>query len=320
MSRNHCTRGTLAIGLLFAIPLANAAVTANAELGLTNFSKTATQTCAGCVAEATGSINTPPIGFSTSGIARASADYRTLRAFGRFDAFGPHTGTVINVVKADAMFEDTFFINDVALNGTPGVVEIPLDFSWSVIGSSVYPPGTSFQATNQLNVRFFAPNGSQTIANFFREDFNTSGSLGKGASSQIGSSGAFVSMPFTFTPTISVNFVFGQAIKVVSKLDIVMSAADYNQSGSTSLFGIDDAGNSAYWGGFAAVRNANGLLVQNYTVLSGSGTNWALSSIPVANVPEPGSLAMMVGGLGLVLALARRRNLPKAASVDKIAA
>lgn len=310
MKRNHWTEIALAIGLVLAIPPANADVKANAELGLTNFNKTATQTCAGCVAEAAGNINTPPIGFSTSGVARASADYGTLRAYGSFQAFGPHTGTVTDVVKANATFQDSFIINDVALNGTAGVVDIPIAFAWSVIGSSAYPPGTSFAATNQLTFRFFAPNGSQTIANFFREDFDTSGSLGKGAYSQVGTYGAFVSMPFTFAPTISVNFIFGQEIKVISTLDIVMSANDYNPMGSTSLFGIDDAGNSAYWGGFAAVRAANGSLVQDYTVQSGSGTNWALSSIPV---PEPGSWAMMLAGLGLVLPLLSWRKMQKVA-------
>ena len=314
MKRNHWTGMALTIALLLAIPPANADVTANAELGLTNFNKTATQTCAGCVAEATGNINTPPIGFSTSGVARASADYGTLRAYGSFQAFGPHTGTVTDVVKANAMFQDSFIINDVALNGTPGVVDIPIAFAWNVIGSSAYPPGTSFAATNQLTFRFFAPNGSQTIANFFREDFDTSGSLGKGAYSQVGTYGAFVSMPFTFAPTISVNFIFGQAIKVVSTLDIVMSANDYNTTGNTSLFGIDDAGNSAYWGGFAAVHAANGSLVQDYTVQSGSGTNWALSSIPV---PEPSSWAMMLAGLGLVLPLVHRRKMQKMALVGR---
>jgi hypothetical protein len=314
MKRNHWTGMTLAIGLVLAIPLANADVTAKVELGLTNLNKTATQTCAGCVAEATGNINTPPIGFSTSGVARASADYGTLRAYGSFQAFGPHTGTVTDVVKANAMFQDSFIINDVALNGTPGVVDIPIAFAWSVIGSSAYPPGTSFAAINQLTFRFFAPNNDQIIGSFFREDFDTSGSLGKGAYTQVGTYGAFVSMPFTFTPTISVNFIFGQAIKVISTLDIVMSANDYNPSGSTSLFGIDDAGNSAYWGGFAAVRAANGSLVQDYTVQSGSGANWALSSIPV---PEPSSWAMMLAGLGLVLPLLRWRKMQKVALVGR---
>lgn len=315
MKRYQWTGMPLAIGLLLAIPQANAAnVTANAELGLTNFNRTASQTCPGCVAEATGNINDPPIGFSTSGTASASADYGILKASGNFQAFGPHTGIVVDVVKANATFEDNFIIDKVGLTGTQGVVDIPLDFSWSVTGSSTFG-GTSFQASNKYSTRFFHSNNNNLIiANYFAEDFDSSGSLGRSASSQ-GSSGVFVKMPFTFQPTISLNFTYGEVIKVISTLDIVMSAKDYNTTGITSLFGIDDAGHSAYWGGFAAVRDASGTLVQGYTVQSGSGTNWALSSIP-ASVPEPGNLAMMVAGLGLVLPLVYRRNKATAAKAS----
>jgi hypothetical protein len=142
-------------------------VASSVELGLGNFSSTDTEDCAGCVAEAIGNFGTPPIAFSTSGTARASADYGTLRAFGRIDAFGEHTGSVVNGAKASASFQDTFFINSVSLNGQSGMVNIPINFVWSVTGASSYPPGTALQAISQYNVKFFAPNGSVTKALLF---------------------------------------------------------------------------------------------------------------------------------------------------------
>lgn len=242
--------------------------------------------------------------FSANGVARASADFGTLRAFGRFDGLGQHTGTISVGAKASASFQDTFFINDAALNGSPGTVSIPLDFAWSVIGASTYPPGTGFSADNQFSVRFFAPNGSQTIASFFREQFDTSGSLGQTASTQV--AGIFNGMPFTFQPTVNVNFIFGEAIKVVARLDIGISATDFSHTGITSLFGIDDAGHSAYWGGFASVVDGNGQPVTSYSVSAASGVDWSQSFVP--SIPEPASAALLLAGLGLVLSRSAWRN------------
>jgi len=293
---------TVAFGLLSGAPAADAIVSSSAELGLSTFNRTDSKDCTGCVAEASGSFGTPPIAFSASGIARASAEHGTLRAFAKIEAFGEHTGFVINVAKASASFQDTFFINSVALNGLPGTVNIPIAFNWNVTGASAYPPGTALQAINQFNVGFFGPSGNVMQAMRFREDFDNGGSMGTGASSQIGS--VFSIVPFTFRPTISLNFVFGQAIKVGSTLDILLSVKDFNTSGITSLFGIDDAGNSAYWGGFESVLDASGSPVLDYTLAAVSGVDWTRSTIPA--VPEPSSIVLMLAGLATILVMASR--------------
>ena len=292
--------------LFAALGSAHAAVSASVELGLGAYSRTESTACPGCVAQVSASLNTPPIAFSNSGTASASADFGTLKAYGRIEAFGEHSGSVIDVVKAKASFQDGFVVNHAVLNGTAGTVDISLPFSWSIIGASSYPPGTAFTATNQLTYRFFGPSGAQTLALFLREDLASSSGVFQSANTQGAMGSPFVGMPFGFMPTISLNFVFGQPIKVVSTLEIVMAVNDYNNSGITSLFGIDDAGNSAYWGGFAAVRDASGMAVLDYAVESGSGTNWALSRVPVASVPEPTEWALLMAGLGLVMPLARR--------------
>ncbi len=77
---------------------------------------------------------------------------------------------------------------------------------------------------------------------------------------------------------------------------------------------VCDAGNSAYWGGIRSVTNSNGAQLMDWSVSSGSGTNWQQSFIPATGaVPEPASWAMLIAGFGLVGATQRRRKVVVAA-------
>ena len=69
----------------------------------------------------------------------------------------------------------------------------------------------------------------------------------------------------------------------------------------SSATAVADLGNSLYWGGIDDVRLADGTSVQ-FNVLSASGTDYGISHIPVAEVPEPGTVGMiLLGGLALRL-------------------
>lgn len=78
---------------------------------------------------------------------------------------------------------------------------------------------------------------------------------------------------------------------------------------STNMFVIDrtwatyDLGNSVYWGGISSVKLLGGQEVNNYALSSESGIDYRNSMAPI---PEPGALAMMLAGLGVLVGLQRR--------------
>lgn len=61
-------------------------------------------------------------------------------------------------------------------------------------------------------------------------------------------------------------------------------------------------GNSLVWGGISSVIDASGNPIVNFTVSSDSGFNYAQA------VPEPGTWAMLLAGVGLLGCMVRRRG------------
>ena len=93
------------------------------------------------------------------------------------------------------------------------------------------------------------------------------------------------------------NFKFGAEIKIINKLDIFTGVSDFNLSGDIgNAFAINDAFNSAFWGGMTDMRDANGNAVTDFSVFSVSGTDWAQSFIP-SPVPLPPAVWLLGGAL-----------------------
>lgn len=100
---------------------------------------------------------------------------------------------------------------------------------------------------------------------------------------------------------LHVGFTFGTPFELTMNNYSETLAGGAHHTGTGSLQ-VDMWQN---WGGFSNVLDANGQPV-DYSVVSDSGTNWAL---PQAAVPEPATLAMQGAGLlALVSWVARRRR------------
>jgi hypothetical protein len=98
-----------------------------------------------------------------------------------------------------------------------------------------------------------------------------------------------------------IPFTSGQALSIIGALSC-------NARGNLTT-AVCDAGNSAYWGGIRAVTDGNGNVLNDWSVTSGSGTNWQQSFIPTTGaVPEPAAWATLIAGFGLVGAMQRRRG------------
>jgi hypothetical protein len=95
-------------------------------------------------------------------------------------------------------------------------------------------------------------------------------------------------------------------------------------SQTLTITGFDASGNGIYttqigvtttaqlysfdWAGIASFDIATGADFVKDPMSPQSGLNWALGSVTVTPVPEPEAYAMMLAGLGIVGAIARRRR------------
>jgi PEP-CTERM motif len=107
------------------------------------------------------------------------------------------------------------------------------------------------------------------------------------------------------TYSATVNFTYGVATPIYVEIEGNAQSFFRSNSGlalANADFRLD---NSVYWGGIDDVF-AGGNAIDAFTVTSESGTNYANSFLPVIDppngVPEPGSLALMLAGLGLITA------------------
>lgn len=111
------------------------------------------------------------------------------------------------------------------------------------------------------------------------------------------------------------EFEFGSAIhmnwQAVASSLADLRADDGLAIGELSAMGYAAFSNSFYWDGISAVTDANGNLVNGFTALNSVGVDYARSMADAAVVPEPGTWALMVAGLVLLGAIARRRPRPR---------
>jgi hypothetical protein len=123
-----------------------------------------------------------------------------------------------------------------------------------------------------------------------------------GTQNSLVNGGQYVGTPFgTFTATVP--FAFGSTMQLYVQFEGSAQAA-YNNTFPGLPNAAFDLGQSLYWGGITGIT-VNGAPVSGFNVSSTSGTNYMASMAPV---PEPGALAMMLAGLGVLAGLQRRRR------------
>lgn len=204
------------------------------------------------------------------------------------------------LARAYASVAVPFLIQQTSLTGTMGTMVVPLHVSGTVsLDSGFYNPSTFAITSGRAWIGFSATGLAQnpdcsSIGNQCRDigsDFQGTTVLGNGVDG---------------TWTLNIPFQFG------SWAQYQLSANTYVTVGGNAGWGqsVDHEGESDFshtlrWGGISAVLDASGQSVQNWTVQSLPGIDLTTP------VPEPGSWALMLAGVGLLawlLAPQRRVN------------
>jgi MYXO-CTERM domain-containing protein len=110
---------------------------------------------------------------------------------------------------------------------------------------------------------------------------------------------------------VALDFVFGTPIMLDMWADIYSNVTAYacdsvvHCVASSSIAATVDFGHTVNWDGFVGLTDGQGNQVTNFTLSSVSGLDYRNAAAPV---PEPHGYALLLAGLGLLGAIARRRG------------
>jgi hypothetical protein len=261
--------------------------------------------------------------------AEASIDWNAM-TFTLFD-LNPADGQLPSVVWSD-QYGDTSADAHSYARGNDGIHHRSVKDSYhassatSVVGSNAvtdYSTGTSTYNNQSLAVAANADTSTIPVgSSYVYNDAQASGSL-HSAFSLSGAGVMVISVPYTLKVTGD-RYAWDHNSSATMRINGHYSASDGSYSGSESAYKRINSNSSAddpfYSGIFTlAVANSNSLLsTSGYLDASLWANAWAESStyvpgVPesytyVSGVPEPETYAMMLAGLGLVGAMARRRT------------
>jgi hypothetical protein len=162
------------------------------------------------------------------------------------------------------------------------------DYWWDMTINSG-PAGTQGTYKPQIWVGGSESAGADCMAGHSLEVFKNNINYGSWVGGYMGSS--YTGYPLNQMYTATIPITFG--------VPFSMYVATWAQ---TTLNATTDMWNSVYWMGFAEVRDASGNLVTDYTVQSASGIDWSQP------IPEPSGMLALLGGLGSLGVLWRRRK------------
>lgn len=228
-----------------------------------------------------------------------NATYGALKASATASGDAPGYGAFS--AHSQVMFSDTFLIGSSGLTGQVGTMSFDLWYERSLdySGSSAWAGGyasTSIQAGTNLGTMSYSELLIQPCPFCI-----------PALQSQLNGQDAIVLPTLVeFTAPIA----FGIDSSLVAILDTQTYAVYYDAPGSAfdgASSWLADASHSLYWGGIKQVTDSEGNVV-DYSITSASGTDYRQSFIPstTAPVPEPDTYALMMAGLGVLGAAARR--------------
>ncbi len=231
--------------------------------------------------------------------ARVSARHGQLRSFG-YASSGPNRAYFGVYAINSAFFRDDFLIDSNGRTGTAGTVEVKFTIDGTLAAMRTsnnpnYMSGYDDSVRAQASYTFQAgTNGPvYTLTQGVRTAEYAAG---------MGNSSRFEGTPFLgIEQTVIVPFTYGTKLEGV-KLQIDTIAQSVGDRSGFSSMAMADLEHTANWGGFGAVRDSSGNVINDYSFTSGSGFNY---TIAVNAVPEPGSI--ILGTLGCVGVLFRRR-------------
>jgi hypothetical protein len=218
--------------------------------------------------------------FATFGMLRSSS---SASAGTGGEWLGPHAGGVVNTTVG---FSDTINVTSASRAGQSGTVVATFSVDGGLNAST-----TGFSSRSTAAVQVTARGES------FRQMVSSDSAV-PSASGQVPEL-ITMRIPVTFSPT------FFQPFSVTLATSASASALNVFNSPRTAQ-AESDYGSTLLWTGVSSVLDANGQLVPDWVMRSGSGFDYSRSF--VSQVPEPATVALMLAGLGVVGAAAKRRR------------